>query len=154
MLPLTIYLITSVADAEKTPETIQHYQNNFPEAHIIVLCEGNIQSVIHTAILQGCSLINWGPATLQMKRDLKNNMWKTKISPGWTMYVENGFLLQATSQDIQNEEEQNITLLTIDKPLQVACFRQDLIKEIKFPLEDGKLIALGKINWSSKNYTT
>lgn len=150
MLPFTVYLVCpSATDPTALQGIIRHYRRQLGAQVGIVVCTA-AEAAIHVAMAAGCSVYVTEAAAAAAAATVKNQIWRSKKTPGWCLLCGPA-ALQISTADVEREEQRGTTILRC--PPATYIFRQDLIREINIAADESKVTPIGKIVWSEGTYS-
>jgi glycosyltransferase involved in cell wall biosynthesis len=164
------------------PHTIKHYKKNLPGCKITIYDNESSDNSVEIAKELGCSVISWNSNNYiddYKYIEIKNNCWKS-IKNGWIIMADMDELLCVTTDDLEKEMNNSVSLLTIkgielladcktidltdldvdkvkkyvDNPgeSKSLCFLREKIEEMNYSLGAHSCNPKGYISYSSTTY--
>lgn len=98
------------------PNTLRHYQTNFPNAKITIFDNYSTDRSADIAYAAGCRVVKYESNEQQNEQLLiwvRSHMWKDYVDvPSWVIMCDMDEWLHTTEADLQKEYEKGVTVLT------------------------------------------
>lgn len=96
------------------PHTIKHYKTYLPDCNIVIYDNKSTDKSVEIAEAQGCRVISWNSNNEINDYQylfIKNNCWKKET--GWVIVCDMDEWLCVTQEDLENEQNKNVFILTV-----------------------------------------
>lgn len=96
------------------PHTIKHYKTYLPDCNIVIYDNKSTDKSVEIAEAQGCKVISWNSNNEINDYQylfIKNNCWKKET--GWVIVCDMDEWLCVTPEDLENEQNKNVSILTV-----------------------------------------